>query len=172
MSDLRALTAVAPRPGRIEAIYLRPGRDQPVTSVPVADAVAGRGLIGDRYAVRAASPSTPRARQLTLFAAEHLPVVAGWLGQATLDPALLRRNLVVAGVNLLALRSPFRDQVWTWRLGAEVVIEVTGPCDPCSKMEAALGPGAYNALRGHGGVTARVVAGGRLAVGDALVRAG
>lgn len=172
MSELRGLTAVAPRPGRVEAIYLRPGREQPATSVAAADAVAGRGLVGDRYAARAASPSTPRNRQVTLIAAEHLPVVAGWLGRGALDPACLRRNLVVSGLNLLAMRSPFRDQVRRWRLGPEVVIEVTGPCDPCSKMESVLGPGAYNALRGHGGVTARIVTGGRLAVGDALVPVG
>lgn len=65
-------------------------------------------------------------------------------------------------------RSPFADQIWHLRIGATALLSVSGPCDPCSRMEKALGQGGYNALRGHGGVTARVVRGGVLQVGDTV----
>ena len=48
----------------------------------------------------------------------------------------------------------------------EVVLEITGPCEPCSKMEKLLSKGAYNAMRGHGGVNARVIKGGNLNLND------
>jgi MOSC domain-containing protein YiiM len=70
--------------------------------------------------------------------------------------------LVVAGINLLALKDR------RFRIG-EAVLETTGLAHPCSRMEAALGDGGYNAMRGHGGITAAIVVSGRLAVGDPLV---
>jgi MOSC domain-containing protein YiiM len=162
-ADLRALTRQFHQPGRIEAILLRPARDAPAESVGAVLALAGRGLQGDRSAARSG-----HKRQVTLFQAEHLPLLAQWLGREAIDPALLRRNLVVSGFNLLAARGLFADQPLRIAIGAEVVLTVSGPCDPCSKMEQVLGRGAYNAMRGHGGLTARIEAGGCIAVGDAV----
>jgi MOSC domain-containing protein YiiM len=61
----------------------------------------------------------------------------------SVDPQVVRRNIVISGLNLLALKD--KD---FFVGGAR--LSFTGLCHPCSRMEAALGPGGYNALRGHG----------------------
>ena len=105
----------------------------------------GTGLEGDRFSGRTESP-----RQVTLIQLEHLAVIAACLGREPIDPALLRRNIVVSGINLLALKDK------NFHIG-DAVLEFTGACHPCSKMERLLGAGGYNAMRGHGGITARVI---------------
>lgn len=154
-SLLGQLMAVLPRPGRVEWIGLRPARDQAMREVQEVLATAGKGLQGDRYA------SGSGKRGLTLIQAEHLPVIASLAGKTRVDPALLRRNLVVSGIPLVALKGR------RFRIG-EVLLEGTESCDPCSRMEAALGPGGYNAMRGHGGLCARILEGGMLRLGDRL----
>lgn len=111
------------------------------------------GLTGDRYAGRDGK------RAVTLIQAEHLPVIADLSARDAFAPDLLRRNLVVSAINLLALKD-LKVSIGT------AVVEFTSPCHPCSKMETALGPGGYNAMRGHGGWCARVIETGHIQVGD------
>lgn len=154
-SELHRLMTTLPRAGRVEWIGLRPARGVPVREVDAAVAGTGAGLEGDRYAGGGGK------RGVTLAQAEHLPAIAALSGHAAVAPALLRRNLVVSGIPLLALKG------LRFRIGG-VLLEGTAPCDPCSLMERALGPGGYNAMRGMGGLCARVIEGGALTIGDAV----
>lgn len=155
-STLGQLMAVLPRHGRVEWIGLRPKRDLPMLAVEDVEAVAGKGLVGDRYG------SGSGKRGITLIQAEHLPVIAALAGHQAVFASVLRRNLVVSGLPLIALKGR------RFRIG-EVLLEGTDACDPCSRMEAALGPGGFNAMRGHGGLCARILEGGRIRLGQALV---
>ncbi|AZQ69692.1 MOSC domain-containing protein [Silicimonas algicola] len=141
------------RDGRIEAILARPERRADMVTVDAAD-LTEAGLEEDH--------ARPGKRALTLILAEHLPVIAALVGRQEIDATLLRRNLVVSGLNLSALKER------TLLIGTAEV-RVTGPCAPCSRMEEALGPGGYSAMRGHGGMTAEVVSPGRIRVGDAVL---
>ena len=154
-SELAKLMATLPQVGRVEWIGLRPARDKAMQEIQSAEARTGGGLRGDRYTGGSGK------RGITLIQAEHLPAIAALAGRDVV-PALLRRNVVVSGIPLIALKQRH------FRIG-DVVLEGTDPCDPCSRMETALGEGGYNAMRGHGGLCARIVSGGTFQIGDQVV---
>ncbi len=158
-SQLAHLFAQFPRAGSVRWIGLRPARDVAMREVRQADAFAGQGLDGDRYSV---TRSGSGKRGITLIQAEHFDAIAALSGHVRIAPATLRRNVVVGGIPLIALKDR------RFRIG-EVLLEGTGPCDPCSRMEDALGAGGYNAMRGHGGICARILFDGVIRVGDTVV---
>jgi MOSC domain-containing protein YiiM len=147
------MAARAAQPGRLAWSGRRPARRAEMGAGAEAGSDAA-GIAGDH------GRAGPRA--VTLVQAEHLAAVGSYLGRRPVEAALLRRNLVVAGLNLSALKGR------RVRIGS-AVLEITGVCAPCSRMEAALGPGGYAALRGHGGWCAAGVVPGRVAVGEAVV---
>ncbi|MEM7742878.1 MAG: MOSC domain-containing protein [Pseudomonadota bacterium] len=153
-STLATLTTRFAGPGCVRWIGLRPARRAQVRAVEDAN-ITLSGLEGDRRA-------NPGKRAVSLIQWEHLPVIAALADAEAIDPAVLRRNIAISGLNLLGLRKS------AFRIGT-AILHGTGLCAPCSRMEEALGDGGFNAVRGHGGITAEVVFPGSVALGDEVV---
>lgn len=153
--NIKELVNTLPQVGEVSWIGVRPAKRLDLQQVNEVVASVKDGLSGDHYTGRS------KKRQVTLIQQEHLDAVATLLSRDQIDPALTRRNIVVSGLNLLALQ----DQ--RFRIG-EAILETSGLCYPCSRMEENLGPGGYNAMRGHGGINARVIVGGVIKEGDAV----
>lgn len=150
---LGRLTGTFAQPGTVRWIGLRPARRAPMISATDATILMA-GLDGDRR-------TTPGKRAISLIQWKHLTAIAALAGHDAIDPALLRRNIAVAGINLLGLRKT-RFRIDT------AVLQGTGLCAPCSRMEEALGIGGYTAMRGHGGITAEVITEGTITIGDVV----
>jgi MOSC domain-containing protein YiiM len=161
MKTIRDLLKPPHIDGRVESIIVRGAPRDPARRIAETMAIARVGLADDRLGQRGEAELS--TRQVTLIQAEHLAVIAGLARVDRVDPIDLRRNLVISGLNLLALKNS-QLQV------GQAVLEIVGPCQPCSRMEESIGPGGYAAMRGHGGMTARVLVGGAIHEGD-LVRA-
>ena len=154
---MQELMAQFPRTGKVEWIGLRPARRVPLVPVDVADVSVEEGLIGDRWVL-----TNSTNRQVTLIQAEHIEAVASIMELGAIDPGLLRRNIVVRGINLVSLKGR------SFRVGT-ALLEMTGLAHPCSRMEENLGAGGYNAMRGHGGITCKVLEAGVISLGDEVV---
>jgi MOSC domain-containing protein YiiM len=159
MKTIRDLNGPPQIDGRVKSIVVRGSPRESARSNPATVAVAGIGLVDDRLGQRGEAELSTRL--ITLIQSEHLPVITQLAHVNQGDPAALRRNLVVSGINLLALKNA-RLQV------SGALLEIVGSCQPCSCMEETIGPGGYAAMRGHGGMTARVIVGGAISVGDRI----
>lgn len=156
MSNTKTLAELfdtLPQIGKVEWIGVRPERRAPIKVLGSVEADTESGLVGDRYA------GSSGKRQVTLIQYEHLPALASMLGLDELDPALLRRNIAISGINLLALKGK------QFTIG-DSLLEYTDLCHPCSFMEKTFGEGGYNAVRGHGGIMARVIRSGTIKLND------
>jgi MOSC domain-containing protein YiiM len=158
MINLQELMSRFASEGEITWLGVRPQRGAPMITPTEVELRRGEGLVGDRYSSR----RTDAPRQVTLIQAEHLAVIAALVGASEILPSQLRRNIVVSGINLLSLVNR------SFRVGG-ARLTGTGRCQPCSKMEKALGQGGFNAVRGHGGITASVLEDGIARIGDPVV---
>lgn len=144
-------------PGTLAWIGLRTARRSAMTEPSDTMAIVERGLAGDHRIDK-----TPGSgRQVTIISAEFIAQTAHFLGRDDISPSLLRRNLVISGINLHALR----HQQFT--IG-DALFEAGALCHPCSRMEEALGKGGVAAMLGHGGLCCRILRSGRITVGDTV----
>lgn len=141
--------------GQLEWIGLRPAHKQAMLVVDQVNAIAGLGLEGDHRCEK--TPGS--ARQVTLISRDYIQQLSEKINLKTIHPALLRRNLVVSGMNMDLLR--FQQL----KIG-EVILETSALCHPCSRMDHALGKGIKEAMMGLGGLCAKVLHSGIVRVGD------
>ena len=139
--------------GTVTWIGIRPERRARLVSLESV-LVSATGLEGDHN-------NSGGKRSITLIQKEHLPVIASYMGKDEVRPEQIRRNIVVSGINLLSLKNRML------RIG-DAEIEVTGICAPCSRMEETLGEGGYAAVRGHGGLTGKLLTPGQIKLGDII----
>lgn len=159
MSPLQQLLATVPQQGLVRWIGVRPEARAEMLELEAVEARREAGLTGDH-----SRPGPRNARQVTLIQWEHLAVINALLGREgenLLHPRDLRRNLAISGINLFSLKGR------RFRIG-QAVLETTGWCQPCHKLEERLGPGTFQAMRGHGGITARVLQGGIIRLNQQL----
>src|SRR3954470_165688 len=146
--------------GIVEGLAVAPAAEAPMRLLESAQARAGRGLEGDRYAVGAGTFS-PRADRrpgydLTLMAAEVLEDMAA--AGSALDFAGTRRNVLTRGIDLAALIGR------RFRIG-DVVCEGRRQCEPCAHLERLSGPSVLRPLIHRGGLRVDVCSDGEISLG-------
>jgi MOSC domain-containing protein YiiM len=148
---------------RMDGRPAAPAPDPAADSRDRVEVRAGHGVLGDRYAGRAAH----RDAAVTVLAVEALEAVAAELDAPPFDPHAARRTVVLRGAEVEALRG----QRFSLDCGeGEVVLQGGRPAHPCAWMDVALAPGAHRALRGRGGVRCAPLTDGVLRPGPALLR--
>ena len=145
----------APAVGAVAAILIAPKAEAPLSRVDEAEALAGRGLAGDRYAAGRGTFSDPgRGYELTLAEAEVLDEIQLPWEQA-------RRNIVTRGISLNGLVGR------RFRIGSA---ECVGRrlAEPCAHLEKLARPGLLRPLVHRGGLRADIVKGGVIRLGEEI----
>jgi MOSC domain-containing protein YiiM len=144
------------------SIHIAPAGTAPVISLGEIQAIAGKGLEGDRYYLKTGTYSkTPgTGRQVTLIEIEAMEALRREYG-IDIDAAQARRNILTRGVALNHLID--RD----FTIG-EAVLRGTRLCDPCAHLEKLTVKGVMRGLIHRGGLRADVVRGGIIRIGDVI----
>jgi MOSC domain-containing protein YiiM len=151
--------------GSIVSIHIAPAAAAPMQSITIVEALAGRGLEGDRYTRRRGTftNQTGTGREVTLIESEAIEALERDYGIA-LTAGQARRNLVTRGIALNHLVNH------EFTIG-EVRLRGTRLCEPCAHMERLTVKGALRGLVHRGGLRAEIVRGGMIRVGDVIVPA-
>jgi hypothetical protein len=147
--------------GTVELIALAAEAEGPMRAVSEAEAIEGRGLLGDRYEREAGTFSDPRGGgyDLTVVEAEALEDLAS--KGVDLTPIDARRNLVVRGIELDDLIGR------RFRVG-EVECFGQRRCEPCSHLQRLTQPGVLRGLVHRGGLRADILSDGLIRTGDSI----
>jgi MOSC domain-containing protein YiiM len=148
--------------GNLVGIFIAHRKGHDLQAIDKVEAVAGRGLIGDRYFLKEGTYSAKDGpdREVTLIEAEALEGLAREY-EITLKPTQSRRNLLTRGVPLNHLVGK------TFIIGA-VVLRGIRLCEPCGHLEKLTCKGVEKGLIHRGGLRAQVVSGGVLEIGAAI----
>ena len=147
--------------GRLAGIARHDRPFGPMETLERVTVTAAEGVHGDFRGARA-SLKPSRKRQVSLVEAECVVAALGEAG-AVVDWSDCRRNLLIQG-----LRLP-REEGLRVQIGQSLVLEITGECEPCERMDS-----LHNGLRAamtpdwRGGFLGRVIEDGEIAVGDEI----
>ena len=149
-------------PGELTWIGLRPERKAEMVEVESVHSRVGSGLVGDH----GFENTQGAGRQVTLVSEEYIAQIEHFLelsrsANLPVHPRLLRRNLVIKGMNLDALRYQ------QFSIGG-AIFEAGAICHPCLRMEELLGKGGIAAMMGHGGLCLKVIQSGTITLGDTV----
>jgi MOSC domain-containing protein YiiM len=148
--------------GFVEGIFLAPEAGAQMKAVKAATAFEGCGLEGDRYCAGTGHWSRfGRVCEVTFIAAEDLDQIERETG-VSVKNGEHRRNVVTRGISLKAFRRGQRFRV------GKVAFEYRGPRSVCRYIERLTEPGMTQALKGRGGICAKVIEYGTVGVGDEI----
>ncbi len=146
--------------GHVEAICIGPIDEGPIQRVASINALAGRGIEGDRYCDPPGAPGHDPSHEITLVAKEGVEAAAEESGlDLTFEDT--RRNVVTAGIDLLQLVG---SRFWV----GEVELEAIREAAPCRHLQALAGKPLLKPLIGRAGIRARIVTTGKIEVGDEI----